>query len=74
MNKMDGFTFFKSYGNAFKKLSNKDRGILITKIIDFMFEDIEPTFNEKEEKQELVWLGIEANLISSKNKSRKKKG
>lgn len=73
MNKMDGFTFFRSYGNAFKKLSIKDKGILITKIIDYMFEDIEPTFTDKEEKQELVWLGIKANLVSSKNKSRKKK-
>ena len=70
-NKMDGFTFFKSYGNAFKKLSIKDRGILITKIIDFMFEDVPPSFTEKEEKQELVWIGIEAILTKSKNKSRK---
>ena len=38
-----------------------------------MFDDIVPTFTDKEEKQELVWLGIEANLVTSKNKSRKKK-
>lgn len=69
---MDGFTFFKSYSKGLKKLSVKDRGILITKIMDYMFEDIEPIFTDKEEKQELVWLGIEANLINSKNKSRKK--
>lgn len=71
---MDGFTFFKSYSKGLKKLSVKDRGLLITKIIDYMFEDVEPTFSEKEEKQELVWLGIEANLVNSKSKSRKKEG
>ncbi len=69
---MDGFKFFRSYYNALNKLNDKDRGILIKKICDFMFEDIEPTFTDKEEKQELIWLGIEANLVSSKNKSRKK--
>ena len=68
---MDGFKFFKSYANALKKLSLKDRGSLITKMCDFMFENKEPTFSEREEKQELVWIGIEANLISSKRKSRK---
>lgn len=70
---MDGFTFFKSYSKAFQKLSIKDRGELITKVLDFMFDDIEPTFTDKEEKQELVWLGIEANLVNSKSKSRKRK-
>lgn len=69
---MDGFKLFRSYYNAMKKLSVKDRGVFITKIMEFMFDDIQPSFTEKEEKQELVWLGIEANLISSKNKSRKK--
>lgn len=69
---MDGFKFFRSYYNAMMKLSVKERGIFITKIMEFMFEDKKPTFTDKEEKQELVWLGIEANLINSKNKSRKK--
>lgn len=69
---MDGFKFFKSYYNAIKKLSLKDRGGLMTKILEFMFEDITPTFTDKEDRQELVWLGIEANLVNSKNKSRKK--
>lgn len=70
---MDGFKFFRSYYNALNRLNDKERGAFIKKMCDFMFEDIEPTFNDKEEKQELIWLGIEANLIVSKNKSRKRK-
>lgn len=69
---MDGFKFFRSYYNVLKKLSIKDRGSFITKLTEFMFEDKVPIFTEKEEKLELAWLGIEANLVNSKNKSRKK--
>ena len=70
---MDGFKFFRSYYNALNRLNDKERGAFIKKMCDFMFENIEPTFTDKEEKQELIWLGIEANLIVSKNKSRKRK-
>lgn len=70
---MDGFKFFRSYYNALNRLNDKERGAFIKKMCDFMFEDIEPAFTDKEEKQELIWLGIEANLIVSKNKSRKRK-
>lgn len=69
---MDGFKFFRSYYNALNRLNDKERGAFIKKMCDFMFEDIKPTFTDKEEKQELIWLGIEANLIVSKNKSRKR--
>ena len=68
---MDGFKFFRSYYNVLKRLSVKERGVFITKMLEYMFENKDVTFTEKEEKLELAWLGIEANLISSKNKSRK---
>lgn len=66
---MDRFTFFKNYYMAVKELKPKDQQDFILKILEFMFENKEPKFSEKQREQKLVWLGIVASLTKSKNKS-----
>ena len=66
---MKGFTFWKSYYDVLKKLTVEQRGEFITKMGEFAFEEKEPTFSEDEEKMEIAWLGIVANLVTSKKKS-----
>lgn len=68
---MDRFTFFRNYYKAIKELKKKDQQEFAMKILEFIFDNKEPEFNEKQREQKLIWLGIVASLTKSKNKSNK---
>jgi len=64
---MYGFTFFKSYHEAAKHLSDEDQGIFYKAILDYMFDDVTPTF---EGHLMGFWMLVEPNLKTSKLRSK----
>ena len=68
MNKITGYTHFRSYHDSIKDLDREDKRDILEAIDDFMFDDVEPTFTGF---KNAIWTLIVPNLTTSKNKSRK---
>lgn len=62
-----GFTFFASYHKAFKELTQKERGVIMVAMSDYVFEDITPNF--KTSALRMAWQLVEPNLTTSKIRS-----
>lgn len=62
-----GFTFFVSYHKAFKELTQKERGVIMVAMSDYVFEDIAPNF--KTSALRMAWQLVEPNLTTSKIRS-----
>ena len=62
-----GFTFFASYHKAFKELTQKERGVIMVAMSDYVFEDIVPNF--KTSALRMAWQLVEPNLTTSKIRS-----
>lgn len=66
MKNVDSFTFFRSYHEALKELSDRDRKALLVAIDDYVFEDKAP---ELKGIKKSVWSLIEPHLRVSKSKA-----
>lgn len=66
MNKIEGFTFFKSYHEALKSLCDRDKKALLVAIVNYIFDDITPDFKGN---KKCVWTLIEPHLRVSKSKA-----
>lgn len=71
MSKVKGFTFYKSYFDCVKELSEEDRQEVLIAMIEFVFSDKIPKFNGI---KKTIWFLIEPNLNTSKNRSKVSKG
>ena len=66
MNSINGFTFYKSYYECLTGLEQKDKEQILYAILEYVFEDKEPTFDDF---KKTIWILIKPNLTTSKNKS-----
>lgn len=66
MNNINGFTFYKSYYECLTGLEQKDKEQILYAILEYVFEDKEPTFDDF---KKTIWILIKPNLTTSKNKS-----
>lgn len=66
MKNVDSFTFFRSYHEALKELSDRDRKSLLVAIDDYVFEDKTP---ELKGTKKSIWSLIEPHLKVSKSKA-----
>lgn len=66
MNKIEGFTFFKSYHEALKELCDRDKKTLLVAIVNYIFDDITPDFKGN---KKCIWSLIEPHLKVSKAKA-----
>lgn len=66
MNKIDGFTFFRSYHEALSELCDRDKKALLVAITNYVFDDITPEFKGT---RKCVWALIEPHLRVSKAKA-----
>ena len=60
------FSFYKSYYEALKEISEKDKKDVIFAMINYVFEDKKPKLKGV---NKVIWALIEPNLDKSKNKS-----
>ena len=67
--KVKSFTVFEEYYELITLLDEEEQKNLLLAIFKFMFEDIEPTLNSRENK---VFNNLKRPLIISKNKSNSK--
>lgn len=68
---MNGFTIYKEYYELITLLSEKEQQELLLAITKYMFEDIEPSLNEKQTK---IFNNLKRPLDSSKNNSKRSRG
>ena len=68
MNNINGFTFFRNYYNSLSRLDQETRRELLEAIVNYMFDDIEPKFEDG--VSFAIWTVILPNLNSSKSHSR----
>lgn len=66
MNDINGFTFFRSYHEALKDLDEESKRDILSAIVNYVFEDIEPQLDGF---KKTIWILLLPNLKSSKNKS-----
>lgn len=66
MNKIKGFTFFRSYHEALSELCDRDKKALLIAITNYVFDDITPEFKGT---KKCVWTLIEPTLKASKSKA-----
>lgn len=66
MQNIDRFTFFSSYHEATKELSDRDRKLILVAIIDYVFENKTPEFKGAKKS---IWSLIVPHLEVSKSKS-----
>ena len=71
MNKIKGFTFYKSYYESLKNLKEKDKKDIINAMLEYVFEDKKPNFKGI---KFTIWTLIEPNLNTSKNHSNPNSG
>ena len=72
MNKIESFTFFRSYHEALSELCDRDKRALLVAITNYVFDDITPEFKGVKKS---IWSLIEPHLRVSKikaNSARKK--
>lgn len=65
------FSFYKSYYEALKEISEKDKKDIIFAMINYVFEDKKPKLKGI---NKVIWALIEPNLDKSKNKSNSNSG
>ncbi len=68
---MNGFTIYKEYYELITLLSEKEQQELLLAITKYMFEDVEPSLNEKQTK---IFNNLKRPLDVSKNNSKRSKG
>jgi len=68
---MNGFTIYKEYYELITLLSEKEQQELLLAITKYMFEDIEPSLNEKQTK---IFNNLKRPLDVSKNNSKRSRG
>ena len=66
---MNGFTLYKDYYNLITILEEKEQAELLLAISKFMFEDIEPVLNDRQEK---IFNSFKRALIKSKEQSKRR--
>lgn len=66
MKNIDRFTFFSSYHEATKELSDRDRKAILVAIVDYVFENKTPEFKGAKKS---IWSLIVPHLEVSKSKS-----
>lgn len=66
MNKIESFSFFRSYHEALKELCDRDKKALLVAIVNYVFDDITPDFKGN---RKCVWALIEPHLKASKIKA-----
>lgn len=66
MNKIQSFSFLRSYAIAMEELNEKEKKEFLLAIVDYAFYDKLPIFKGK---LKLVWILVEPILTKSKNKS-----
>ena len=66
MNKIESFSFFRSYHEALKELCDRDKKALLVAIVNYVFDDITPDFKGN---RKCVWALIEPTLKVSKSKA-----
>lgn len=66
MKNIDRFTFFSSYHEATKELSDRDRKSILVAIVDYVFENKTPEFKGSKKS---IWSLIVPHLEVSKSKS-----
>ena len=71
MTNIKAFSFYKSYHEALKDLSEEQRKNMLLAIDEFVFENINPKLSGIEKT---IWTLIEPNLTTSKNRSNKNAG
>lgn len=64
---MNGFTIYKEYYELITLLSEKEQQELLLAITKYMFEDIEPSLNDKQQK---IFNNLKRPLDKSKNNSK----
>lgn len=67
---MNQFTIYKNYYYLIKVLSNENQMKITHAILEYMFDDIEPDFNEEDGNIFYVWTNLKMALDTSKNKSK----
>ena len=68
---MDQFTFYKNYYYLIDLLDEKRQQIISLAIIKYMFDDIEPNFED--DKLNKLWCNIKMPLDTSKKQARNRK-
>lgn len=71
MNKIKGFTFYRSYYESICDLKENDKKDILNAILDYVFEDKKPHFKGI---KKTFWTLIEPNLNTSKNRSNENSG
>ena len=71
MNKIKGFTFYRSYYESLKNLKEKDKKEIINAILEYVFDDKIPNFGGI---KCTIWTLIEPNLNTSKHRSNDNSG
>lgn len=66
MNKIESFTFFRSYHEALSELCDRDKKALLVAITNYIFDDITPEFKGVKKS---IWSLIEPHLKVSKIKA-----
>lgn len=67
------FSFYKSYYDALQQLDEEDQREIVFAIINYIFEDKEPRFKDRDIKK-MVWILLLPNLEKSKNRSNQNAG
>lgn len=71
MNKIKGFTFYKSYYESLCDLESEDKKEMLNAILEYVFEDKKPKLKGF---KKTLWTLIEPNLNTSKNRSNNNSG
>lgn len=64
MNGIKSFSIYDTYYKLMKLLPEQQRGLLYSKILEYVFEDIEPT--DLTEEQESIWVNLKRPIDTSK--------
>lgn len=68
MNGIKSFSIYDTYYKLLKLLPEQQRGSLYNKILEYVFEDIEPT--DLTEEQESIWVNLKRPIDTSKAQAR----
>ena len=63
---MNSFTFYKNYYYLIKSLNEENQNVIRKAILDYMFEDINPTFTEADGELFYIWINLKMPLDTSK--------
>ena len=64
MNEIKSFSFYRNYYELIKYLPDNDRLVLYDAILNYMFDDKEPEFNDLKKG---IWVNLKMPLDTSKN-------